>query len=112
MLSPQFSMFLEVIGAVLLAASLLAAGPMYAGAATQAGLERKLADADATTDALDVRGYVSWGSASLMAFAGQAVLVREHHDLHQGLFAAPVEIRQRQPPNATGVADQAPADLQ
>ncbi len=41
-------------GAVLLAATLLAAAPMYAGAAAQAGLERKLADAEAETAGVDV----------------------------------------------------------
>ncbi|HET9507898.1 MAG TPA: FtsX-like permease family protein [Gaiellaceae bacterium] len=45
---------LASFGAVLLAATLLAAGPMYAGAAAQAGLERKLADADAQRAGLDV----------------------------------------------------------
>ncbi len=50
-------------GAILLAAALLAAAPMYAGAAAQAGLERKLADADAeeagvdVTSRADVAGY-------------------------------------------------------
>ncbi|HWN22302.1 MAG TPA: hypothetical protein VNP93_10045 [Gaiellaceae bacterium] len=50
-------------GAILLAATLLAAAPMYAGAAAQAGLERKLADADAAeagvdvTSRADVAGY-------------------------------------------------------
>ena len=41
-------------GAILLAATLLAAAPMYAGAAAQAGLERKLADADAEQAGTDV----------------------------------------------------------
>ena len=45
---------LASFGAVLLAATLLAAGPMYAGAAAQAGLERKLADADVQQAGLDV----------------------------------------------------------
>ncbi|MCP9487697.1 MAG: hypothetical protein MSC30_17765, partial [Gaiellaceae bacterium MAG52_C11] len=50
-------------GAILLAATLLAAAPMYASAAAQAGLERKLADADAeavgvdVTSRVDVDGY-------------------------------------------------------
>ena len=41
-------------GAILLAATLLAAAPMYASAAAQAGLERKLADADAEQAGVDV----------------------------------------------------------
>src|SRR5688572_2861412 len=40
--------------AILLAATLLAAAPMYASAAAQAGLERKLADAGAQEAGLDV----------------------------------------------------------
>ena len=49
---------LAVFGAVLLAATLLATGPLYAEAAAQAGLERKLADADAEQAGLDVTGRV------------------------------------------------------
>jgi hypothetical protein len=50
---------LASFGAVLLAATLLATGPLYAEAAAQAGLERKLADADAEQAGLDVSGRVA-----------------------------------------------------
>lgn len=45
-------------GAILLAATLLAAAPMYAGAAAQAGLERKLADANVEAAGVDVTARV------------------------------------------------------
>ena len=58
---------LASFGAVLLAATLLATGPLYAEAAAQAGLERKVADADAEQAGLDVSARVdpeSYGDTS------------------------------------------------
>src|SRR5215203_1585452 len=58
---------LAAFGAMLLAAALLAAGPMYAGAAAQAGLERKLADAAVEAAGVDVTSRVGadgYGAAS------------------------------------------------
>src|SRR5687767_110097 len=53
---------LASFGAVLLAATLLATGPLYADAAAQAGLERKVADADVERAGLEVSARVGPGS--------------------------------------------------